>query len=346
MKHNGGMEIGTYVAELVRAGTKAAAWVVNNLDEEGNVPEKNLGNAYKCVYPLRITGYSAQASRLLSNVLRRHLTANGDLRDSPTSKTNGTYTSHFCQVYPNGWIALGAFWLNRFDAFRTLMQGLLTNYYNAELGSFRSACDPFVEEYDVVSAAMAAELFLLTDVEKAKRAGDFLLRHIEHQPEINKVYYSRVDASFNCIKTPNPRSETYSHVKIGADGQALWFIGMPIPVLTMLYQTTGEQKYMDGALRFFDVYLSCGDTIYRAAGSGKALWGASMLYRITQHRKYLEVARGIADYFLSLQREDGHFEIEPSTPAAARNWKLLFDVTPEYARWFFEVAAELSAVGR
>lgn len=338
------MDIRAYVAELAQRGTKAAEWVANNLDGEGNVPGKSLGNAYKCVYPLRITGYPAQASKLLDCIIRRYLTENGDLRDSKESKTNGTYTSYFCQVYPNGWIALGAFWLNCFDAFRTLMQGLMNNYYNEEMGSFRSACDPLTDEYDVTSAAMAAELFLLTDMEKAKRAGDFLIRHLENQPDLNKVYYARVDASFNYIKEPNRKSEVYSHVKIGAEGQALWFMGMPIPVLTMLYEATGEQRYMDGALRFFDAYMSCGDVIYRTPSSGKALWGASMLYRITQDKKYLDVARGIADYFLSLQRDDGHFDLEPpaATPTEAKNWKLLFDATPEYARWFHEVSAELS----
>jgi hypothetical protein len=342
------MDIRAYAAELTQRGMIAAEWVANNVDGEGNVPGGSLGNAYKFVFPLRITGYPVQASKVLNCIMKGYLTETCDLRDSKESKTNGTYTSYFCQAYPNGWIALGAFWLNRFDAFRTLMQGLMTNYYNEEIGSFRSACDPFTDEYDVTSAAMAGELFLLTDMEKAKRAGDFLIRHIENQPDLNKVYYARVDASFNYIKEPNPKSEMYSHVKIGAEGQALWMVGMPIPVLTMLYEATGEQKYMDGALRFFDAYVSCGDVIYRGLGSGKALWGASMLYRITQDKKYLDVAKGIADYFLSLQKDDGYFDPGPpsAAPAAAKNWKVLFDLTPEYARWFHEVSAELCGIHR
>ena len=340
------MDIQTYITELTQKGVKAAEWVANHVDRQGNVPGGSLGNAYKCVFPLRGTGYPVQASMVLNCILKRFLTENGDLRDGKESKTNGTYTSYFCQVYPNGWIALGAFWLNRFDAFRTLMQGLMNNYYNKDMGSFRSACNPFTDEYDVTSAAMAVELFILTDMEKAKRAGDFLIRHIENQPDLSHFYYSRVDASFNYIKQPNPRSEMYSHVKIGAEGQGLWMVGMPIAVLTMLYEATGEQKYLDGALRFFDAYVSCGDVIYRALGSGKAMWGASMLYRITQDKKFLDVAKGIADYFLSLQKDDGCFDPEtPSTtPTAERNWKLLFDLTPEYARWFHEVSAELAGI--
>ena len=54
------------------------------------------------------------------------------------------------------------------------MQGALANYYDEEMGTFRSACQPRSEEFDVNSAAMALELFILTDLARAQRAGDFL----------------------------------------------------------------------------------------------------------------------------------------------------------------------------
>jgi len=340
------MNIAAYTKELSERGRKGAAWVASQLDEEGNVPTKDLGCAYKCVYPLRIAGYSMEASKLLNRIMTLHGTETGDLRDSEEVKTAGTYTSHFCQVYTNGWVALGAFWLNRFDTFQTLYNGLLTNFYSEETGSFRSRRCGEVEEYDVVSAAMAVEIFLLADHAKAQRAADYLLTFLDRQPDPEAVFYPRQSPGGACITDPHPKSETYSRIKIGDDGQALWFLGMPSAVLVLLYQASGEKKYMDGALRFLETFLSCGDTIYRTGSSGKSLWACSMLYRLTGDEKYLSIVKGIADYFISLQHDSGYFVIPGSVPGESGGQKMLFDVTPEWARWFMDVSAELNGINR
>lgn len=292
----------------------------------------------------RISGHPVEASKLLNRIVSTYLTDTGDLRDSPDQKTSGTYTSHFAQVYPNGWIALGAYWLNRLDTFSTLLNGLIVNYYDENMGGFRSTCDPSMGEFDITSAAMAVEILLLADIEKAKKAGDFVISFIDAQPDIDNYFYSRMDKSKNCIIESNPKSEVYSHIQIGKNGQALWFIGMPIAALTILYEATGEQKYLDGAVKFYNIYKSCGDTIYQATSSGKAFWGCAMLYRLTREKKYLEDVQKFAEFFFSLQEDAGYFLVPGLPKEEGMKLKLLFDATPEYGRWFLEVAAEISGI--
>jgi hypothetical protein len=76
------------------------------------------------------------------------------------------------------------------------MQGPLDNYYDEEMGTFCSTYRPRSEQYDVNSAAMALELFLLTDLEKARRAADFLIRLLEGQPDPDQWFYGRVVKPF------------------------------------------------------------------------------------------------------------------------------------------------------
>ncbi len=341
-----GEQIDAYASELLRRGRLAAGWMAGQVDENGALPCKgDLGAYYKCVYPLRMAGYSLQASRMLECIMHLHYRNDGDLRNSDEQKASGNYTSHFSQVYPNGWIIQGAFLLGRFDIVRKLLKGVMDNYYDEEMGTFRSSCRPRVEQFDVNSAATALEVFLLTDIEKAKRAADFLLRLLYNQPDPENWFYSRVRKPFTYITTPDPRSATYSAIRIGEEKQALWFLGLPCAALVQLYDYTGEARYLEAAERFFATFLSVGEPAYCWITSGKSAWAAAMLYRITREKRYLTTLRTLTDFLISLQQEEGFFLV-PGMTAEEMGPKLLFDLAPEYVRWFLDIAADLSAAAR
>lgn len=98
-------------------------------------------------------------------------------------------------------------------------------------------------------------------------------------------------------------------------------------------------------LRFFDAYLRCGEPGFRSVTTGKGFWAASMLYRLTGRERYLEVVRKAGAYLISLQREDGLW-MWPGKTEEEMGAKLKFDASPEYVRWFLEVAAELSVAAK
>ena len=62
--------------------------------------------------------------------------------------------------------------------------------------------------------------------------------------------------------------------------------GYPIAALAKLYEQTGKAVYLDGAKRYADVYINAGEPGFVSAGCGKALWGLSILYRLTGETKY------------------------------------------------------------
>jgi hypothetical protein len=333
-----------YADELYRRGQLSAKWVSEQVDENGYLPcGGDLGCYYKCVYPLRSAGYTHKASLLLDRIMDLHFTKTGDLRNSDSEKTKGSYTSWFSQVYPNGWVILGAWLLGRFDVVRMLMEGVIRNFYDPEMGTFRSCAMPKEDIFDVNSAAIAVELFLLYDLEKAKRAAAFLIDHMSRQPDIENRYYSKIMKPFVYITGPDARNDTYSFIKKGEKDQAFWFLGLPCAALTQLYELTGEDRFLDAARRFFDVFLECGDAGFSAAGSGKTFWSSSMLYRLTGEKKYRDSCLKLMDFFISLQRDDGTFLLPGMDPSGLTP-KFLFDTIPEYARWFLETAAELSTL--
>ena len=124
------------VEELKRRGRIGASWLAGQVAPDGTIPAAgdDLGCYYKCVLPLRLAGYPAEAARVLDKIMQLHYTADGDLRNSAERKTSGTYTSVFCQVYPNGWITLGAHSLGRFDVVRLLMDGIMKPWFQSAVG--------------------------------------------------------------------------------------------------------------------------------------------------------------------------------------------------------------------
>jgi len=322
----------------------SAKWVADQVGDDGTILacDGDLGNYYKCVYPLRLAGYTHKASLTLKKIMSLHYTKEGDLHNPSGDKTSGSYTSKYCQVYPNGWVFLGAYMTGQYDIAGKLMKGILDLYYDDELGTIRSVCNPRTDLFDINSAAMAVEMFCLTDMDKAKRAADFIIRHIDNQPDPKNLYYSIIKKPFEYLTGPEFENATYSVVDLNGEKQAYWFLGLPCAAMIHLYQKTSDKLYFNQAVRLFDIYLSCGEPGFNAPGSGKSFWAASMLYRLTGEEKYKNACLKVMDYFISMQQPDGTFLLPGMKPEEAVP-KFQFDVAPEYARWFLEVASELAA---
>lgn len=341
------MKIKGYVDELMDRARLGTKWLVAQIEEDGSIKgaDGDIGCYYKVVYPLRAAGYPNLAGKVLDRIMDLHYQDNGDLRNSEEQKSSGSYTSNFCQIYPNGWIILGAHLLIQFDVVRKLMKGVTDLYYDEAIGALRCCATPRVDLFDVNSASMGVELYTLWDINKAKRIADFLIRHAKNQPDPNNWYYSIVDKSFNYQTELDPKNPGYSALKVGDEKQSFWFLGLASAALTQLYQVTGDSKYLEGANLFYDYFLKCGDAGLHGVGSGKSFWAGAMLYRLTGDKKYLDVTQRIGKFLMSLQQEDGSF-LPPWIQASEAQPKLLFDLNPEYVRWFLEVAAELNSADR
>ena len=333
-----------YTEELTRRAQLIAKWMLGHIREDGSLDcSDNLGTYYKLVYPLRSTGYTAQASKVLTYTLKRFMTPSGDFRTNTQRKASEAYNSRFCQTYAQGWITLGAELLGRRDTVCLLHDALIRNYFDEELGAIRAAIDPELNWFDSNSAAAGILSLLLTDLPRAERLADFLIRLMDLQPDPEHYFYHNVTADLKPVATPDPKYPHMSFITNGQEGQIGWVLGLPSAALIKLYEATGKERYLEYGIRYFDAFVGIGDGIFRSFGSGKGMWAASMLYRLTGASRYLEICTEILEFFFSCQAPDGsyHAAVDYSDPEN-EDYLIEFDITPEYCRWFLEVAAELN----
>ncbi len=330
-----------YIKLLEDRGRLSAQWILNDMNEDGTLRVNgDIGCYYKPIFPLRSAGYTYEASLLLKKVMELFYQPDGDLRGPDGRKGSGNYANNCCQVYPNGWVALGAFWLGQFDIYKKVTDGIVNNFYDEEMGAIRTKCWPEPsEEYDVVSAALCAEVLMLSDLPKAERLCDFLIRMLDQNDP--QYFFSVAVKPFAVKADPNQSTNPYGNVDYHKPGQYYYYFGLPAIVLAQLYELTGNRRWLDGAEAYFDRFLSCGDNALHAPGSGKSFWAASILWRLTGKQLYKDACLSLMDYFCKAQRGDGSF-LMPGMTEADLTVKMNYNLIPEYSRWFFEVAAELA----
>nr|WP_122012435.1 hypothetical protein [Maliibacterium massiliense] len=339
----------SYIKKILQCVELTGKWLDARISDDGVLKDgdEDLGRYYKAIYPTRSMGKAYKASRMLDHVMDICLTPEGDLHNQngrAAKKTNANYTTNFCQCYSISWITWAAFITNRFDVFNTLFDGMLRNYYDPEVGCYRSVKG--VDIYDTNSAALLVETASMRgDYALADKGATFLARVLKAQPDSANSFYFRVNKDFSISYTPEDVKMQRVIEKRAEDLQVYWLLGMPAVALSRLYAKTRKEQYLRLAQDYYEQFLSCGDGAFCAPGSGKSMWAGTILYRLTGDEKYLKAAKRILDYFFSIYRTEGPFagvwaaasmKDEDITP------KYLYDVVPEYLRWHIDAAAELS----
>ena len=332
-----------YIKVLEERGLLSANWVLHELLEDGSLPVNgDIGCYYKPIAPLSQAGYGAEASKLLKHVMELFYKEDGDLRDADGRKGSGTYSNNCCQVYPNGWFALGAVALGQYDIYKKICDGIINNYFDEEMGAIRTKCFPEKsEEYDVVSASLCAETFILYDLPLAEILCDFLIKMLDQDDK--NYFFSVATKPFKIKAIANDEENPYGWVDYNKPGQYYYYFGLPSIALAKVYEISGKEKYLEASKEYYERFLSCGENALRAPGSGKGFWASSILYRLTGEEKYKKACMSLMEYFCAAQRGDGSF-LMPGMSEADLTQKMNYNLIPEYSRWFYEVAAELSGI--
>lgn len=119
--------------------------------------------------------------------------------------------------------------------------------------------------------------------------------------------------------------------------QLYFMLGYPAAFLALLYEKTNDKKYLDLAKFYLDTALACAENLYQSNFSHKVAWAASILYKLTEEKKYLGVIQQISQHFLKQQSINGLWFVNNEN----KDYVTAYDQSAEIACWFLDIAKNL-----
>lgn len=302
---------------------KAVSRTVKWTDAHWNeiLREPDLQGHYKSLYFALSVGDMEKSAMFRELVCGRFLRSDGDFRMDEDCKGFKLFP---ClppnrYIYPNGWLVVG---LQRLGLYGQAAKGMdfMLRFQDESTGGFFHSFDPVKKEIDrssiCCSCTSSAGLACLAcgRIETACRAGDFLLRLLELQPQPAKYFFSCMNPDgtlhtdvFRSEEQWDPKGRKQKCLSFSADGlnELTWLIGKPSKFLAKLYSATGDKRYLAGAIKLFDMFQLLHPNAWRNYASCKTMWAGTELYRITGENRFAETALKIADFFCESQTDEG-----------------------------------------
>lgn len=298
---------------------RTVEWTERNWDRIVN--EVDLQGHYKALYFALSVGDMPKAAKFREIICNKFLRSDGDFRQDEDCKGFKLFP---ClppnrYIYPNGWIVVG---LQRLGLYGHAAKGMdfMLRFQDENTGGFFHSFNPATKEIDnssvCCSCTSSAGLACLAcgRTENALKAGDFLLKLLELQPEPEKYFFSCMNPDgtlytdvFRSENQWDPKGRKQKCLSAVGDGlnELTWLIGKPSKFLAKLYAATGEKKYLEGAIKAFDFFHHLDKNAWKNYASCKTMWSAAELYRLTGERRFAETAMKIADFFCESQTPSG-----------------------------------------
>lgn len=314
-----------------RAGHRAVEWLASRIGADGSLGGDcaDLACYYKLPYLMQLAGRPADANHLLDRIRDRFLRPGGDLLTSDAEKTLDPVLTLY-PGYMNGWIAMAAHRLGRFDLSFPAW-GYLRTFWNPELQAFTIAPAQGGAEV-LMTAHLGLNALYLGERDLAEDAGRALGRFLTLQPSPEARFFLRMAGS-GALQTDFPAKAAGPHV-IAADqpGQAWFFIGYPMAFLARLYRATGESTHLSTARGYLDFARRCGPHLVGEHFGHKVAWGAAELAGATGDPEPRALSAKIARNLIAAQERDGGW-------MAGQPIHTRLDQSAEVAIWLLEIAA-------
>jgi len=345
--------------QMMEAAKKAGAWLASQQTERGNYignekPDKggnysdtdDLGCYYKSIYPLRVVGETIAAAKGMNFVVSRFMSPEGDLFNTETNRTSGSYTPNFCQLYPNMWLMRAAVAMCWYRLYQKIL-GFLLKYRDPETGGFYATVMPPTKVIDSNATGLGALCCLLGGrVKLAVESADFVLKMLEAQPPGDKFYtrWEKDKGYQTDISGVEEKARKYYYIDAKEPAQAYWCWAWPMNSLIGLYEYTNEKRFLTGAIKIYDFLASSHPNAFGYATAGKGGWGSSMLYRITGDKRYLKTALSQMEWIINHQHKDGYMMGENVHSIEEQPLRTTYDFTADFSTWLVDTPIEI--VGR
>jgi len=346
--------------DLLKRGRESVAsgldWLGRRADQISQI--EDLSAHYKAPYLYAVRGDPIRAGYYADLMRRRYLQADGDFRTRPLNRgwADAPVMPAVRYLYPNGWIIVG---LRKLGVYEAASHGVnfVRRFQSRELGGFFSRFDVASGQVETryldTSSTASAGLALLACgfVEDACRAGDFLLRLLEAQPEPERHFYTSWDAEAGLVtdvwgnkdgRFPGGRIQFCLTTEADPLKELIWLAGKAMKFLAKLYDQTSDRKYLDGAITLFDFFQRLDEGRWHNTSSCKIMWASAELYRHTGEQRYAQAAEHIFDALCRSQTPDGIWVHTVIGTLEKQPMTATIDIAQELCAEMLDVLFELS----
>ena len=292
---------------LRTACQKGTEWLLQLANDDGSIgPAEQRLYYYRVPWALALVGQIDAASAKLGWIDRHMFSPGGAFEGvSPRGVFDQRYGS-----YPIACLIVGAALLNRFDVVQRGKQHLLT-WQDPETGGF---CNSNIE----IIAATEQELFptcqggmalvIAGELDAARRAGDWLKRLWDLQPDVDRKLYSIYSRQQELVTDFSPDQQAIYVTKKDEPWQFHYNGGIAAAFLTQLHWATSEKEWLDLARKYQGFSMTTDDCQFQSMQVCKSGWGAGLLYAATGEQAYREWTLRMAQWFVDQQFDDGRWE--------------------------------------
>ena len=275
--------------------------------------EAGAGAYWGIPIALFVGGHSNAANRLFNWIRKNAFTPDGDIGPSP----EGTIGFHY--AYEKSWLIEGAHRLAQFDISQRGMD-FMQRFWDPQSGGFYSS--PTERSADTkmdlwVSSGCARAALYTSRLDVARGAARWMKALMEAQPNYPKQLYTVYSRAKGLHTTPDAEPDELSQ-RLGVPAgfryvlnqdatqdQSFYHPGIIGGFLARLYQSTGEEEWLELSKEYMRFADGASDFLFRTLRAGKTGWAASVLYTITGEQKYKDMAVRIGDNIIAMQSDEG-----------------------------------------
>lgn len=291
--------------ELWSAAQRGVDVLRRNLDMSAEAGSLNVLDYYKAPWALAATGHLCDADRLLDEVAARAQTRPGQFHENDDAQELLR-----ASTYRNAILLQAAALLSRWDVCSHAAIEEFRSYQHEEHGGFYGEEDRSVAtEMNTNHTAMSG-LFCLQagQLDSALAAGEYILNHLEQQPELERGLYIHTDVSGRLLTEVDDTNRNWRFLDRSDPETHFWAIGTPAAFLSSLGEYTGDDRYLGAAERLLAMTDDLAEGWEAWPSAGKVAWGAARMYRATGQTHFKDLAIRVAGRCLvDQQRADGEW---------------------------------------
>ncbi len=335
--------VATKAVEFLKGRQTSEGW----MKEEDGEPSKNLTCYYKAIWAFESAGELARANAVADILSETFMRKSGDFGSEEQRKGEEWFEWRY-RAYPNIWVIIGAHKIGRFDL-SVPGAGFLLSYQDPKSGGFCNEA-PYPKggglEDSLTTSACGLAVLTAGRVEEASRAGDFLVRLVDDQPEVKERFYAAYDArKRGLVRQFEEPEAVFRVVETDIKEQFYFMVGLPIAFLAKLYLATRDRRYLAAAKEYYAFTRRCTDYAYHYPASGKSGFAAAILSRISGSREVADSARDQLTFYSETQARTGSWPRFPGLKlygdGATSSIAGQLDITAEFVAWINEMLQEL-----